>query len=192
MTSNLEQVVSGWISRESSVLAKWTTRALLVACGSGFLALCARASVPLPFTPVPVTLSNFAVLLLALVLGSRLAPAAVALYLVEGAAGLPVFSNGSLGLLGPTGGYLWAYPAAAFIAAILFEQGKRSFSRGLVSAFIGELVIFAGGISWLMLLFHLPLARAAHWGLYPFMVAELAKIAAASGIGTRRALRRNP
>src|SRR5579863_1050083 len=131
MTQNLEEVINGWLSRESSALAKWTTRALLVVCGSGFLALCARASVPLPFTPVPVTLSNFAVLLLGLVLGSRLGPAAAALYLVEGAAGLPVFSNGSLGLLGPTGGYLWAYPVAAFAAAIIFERSKASFLNGL-------------------------------------------------------------
>lgn len=82
-----------------------------------FVAICARVTVPLPFTPVPLTLQNFGVLLVGLMLGSRRGFAALLLYLAEGAAGLPVFSIGGLGgvaqLLGPTGGYLFAYPLAA-------------------------------------------------------------------------------
>jgi biotin transport system substrate-specific component len=185
MSQNLENVISGWLSRDSSAIAKWVTRGLLVVCGSGFLALCARASVPLPSTPVPVTLSNFGVLLVGLLLGSRLAPGAAILYLVEGAAGLPVFSNGSLGLFGPTGGYLWAYPVAAFAIAILFERLRPSFFAALAAALLGELVIFSGGISWLVAAFHVPFAQAAHWGFYPFLVAELAKLGAAAGLATR-------
>src|ERR1700686_3026133 len=87
-------------------------QAAIVISASLFVAVCARVSVPLPFTPVPLTLSNFAVLLVGLALGSRRGFAALALYLAEGAAGLPVFSpagsGGILQLLGPTGGFLLA------------------------------------------------------------------------------------
>src|SRR5882724_2191265 len=89
-----------------------STQVAVVVSASLFVAVCARVSVPLPFTPVPLTLSNFAVLLVGLALGSRRGFAALALYLAEGASGLPVFSpagpGGILQLLGPTGGFLLA------------------------------------------------------------------------------------
>src|SRR3954452_17547178 len=88
----------------------WARQVAIVVGASLFVALCARISVPLPFTPVPLTLQNFGVLLVGLLLGSRAGFAALVIYLVEGAAGLPVFANGSLGLLGPTAGFLFAYP----------------------------------------------------------------------------------
>jgi biotin transport system substrate-specific component len=163
--------------------ATWARSLLLVVSGSLLVALCARISVPLPFTPIPVSLSNFGVLLIGLLLGGRLGCAALLLYLVEGSAGLPVFSNGSLGILGPTGGYLMAYPLVAFLAGAL--RGKGRFARALGASVLAEIILFAFGISWLMLAFHAPLRMAANWGLYPFLLAEIAKVVAAAGIANR-------
>src|SRR3954463_13534294 len=99
----------------------------LVVSASLLMAVCGRLSMPLPFTPVPLTLANFGVLLIALTLGSRRAAAAMLLYLAEGAMGMPVFSpagpGGVLQLLGPTGGYLMSYPVAAFFAGSIAERG---------------------------------------------------------------------
>src|SRR3984893_9129474 len=87
----------------------WARQAVIVAAASVFVALCARLTIPLPFTPVPLTMQNFGVLLVGVTLGSRRGFAALALYLVEGAVGMPVFNPAGLGgvaqLLGPTGGY---------------------------------------------------------------------------------------
>src|SRR5262245_23962578 len=103
----------------------------LVVGASLFVALCARVTIPLPLTPVPLTLQNFGVLLVALLLGSRRGFAALALYLIEGAAGLPVFNptgpGGIAQLLGPTGGFLMAYPFVAFAAGHIFERGAKTF-----------------------------------------------------------------
>ena len=100
---------------------EYAKQAAIVIAASLFVALCARVTVPLPFTPVPLTLQNFGVLTVALLLGSRRGFAALSLYLVEGAFGLPVFSPSVLGggiaqILGPTGGFLMAYPLVAFVA----------------------------------------------------------------------------
>src|SRR5437879_11460869 len=98
----------------------WAKQAALVVGASLFVALCAKVTVPLPFTPVPLTLQNFGVLVVGLVLGPRRAFAALALYLAEGAAGLPVFNPAGPGgiaqLFGATGGYLLAYPFVAGLA----------------------------------------------------------------------------
>src|SRR5271170_4946119 len=97
----------------------------IVIGASLFVALCARVAVPLPFTPVPLTLQNFGVLLVGLALGPRRAFAALVLYIAEGLAGMPVFSptgpGGIAQLLGPTGGFLLAYPFVAGIAGWIFE-----------------------------------------------------------------------
>jgi biotin transport system substrate-specific component len=162
---------------------------LLVVSGSLLVALAARISVPLPFTPVPLTLSNFAVLLVGLLLGRRAGFAALGLYLAEGAAGLPVFAMGTGGvawLLGPTGGYLMAYPVVAYLAGWLAERDRSSFTRAALAATAAEVLLFAAGVSWLMLLFHAPLARAAQFGLYPFFFAEVMKVLLAAGIASRR------
>src|SRR5579864_5129971 len=102
----------------------------LVVGASLFVALCARITIPLmPLTPVPLTMQNFGVLLVGLTLGSRRGFAALALYLAEGAVGLPVFAGlgGIAHLLGPTGGYLLAYPVVAGLAGFIAERGNRSF-----------------------------------------------------------------
>jgi biotin transport system substrate-specific component len=162
---------------------------LLVVSGSLLVALAARISLPLPFTPVPLTLSNFAVLLVGLLLGRRAGFAALGLYLAEGAAGLPVFAMGTgvvAWLLGPTGGYLMAYPVVAYLAGWLAERDRSSFTRAALAATAAEVLLFAAGVSWLMLLFHAPLARAVQFGLYPFFFAEVMKVLLAAGIASRR------
>ena len=163
----------------------------IVICASLVIALCARVSLPLPFTPVPLTLANFGVLLVGLSLGSRRGFAAAALYLAWGAMGLPVFASsgpGSLAqLLGPTGGYLWAYPVIAFLAGWIAESGRSSFTRNMLAAVWAEVVLFAAGISWLAVMTH-SWRQAAFFGLYPFLFAEISKVmlAAAAALRLRR------
>ena len=170
----------------------WAQQAVIVVGGSLFVALCARVFLPLRFTPVPLTIQNFAVLLAGLTLGSRRGFAALLLYLAEGVAGMPVFSptgpGGLAQLLGPTGGFLLAYPLVAAIAGWIMERGKMSFSRAAVAGLAAEIVLFASGISWLMVLTH-SFAQAMKFGLYFFVFAEVIKVmmAAAIATGWRRA-----
>jgi biotin transport system substrate-specific component len=151
---------------------------------SFFVAFCARIYVPIPGTPVPLTVQNFAVLLVGLALGSRRGFAALALYLAEGAAGMPVFSPHGLGgiaqILGPTGGYLIAYPFVAGLVGYIFERRKQTFARAGLAAIAGEILLFASGISWLYLWTH-SLARALSFGLYWFIFAEVIKVMLAAG-----------
>lgn len=160
-------------------------QAALVVGASLFVALCARITLPLPLTPVPLTLQNFGVLLVGLMLGSRRGFVALALYLAEGMAGMPVFNPTGLGgfaqLVGPTGGFLLAYPFVAGIAGLIFESGKKSFARAVTAASVAEGLLFAAGISWLYILTH-SLALAVRFGLYWFIFAEIIKVMFAAGI----------
>jgi biotin transport system substrate-specific component len=157
----------------------------LVVGASLFVALCARVTLPLPFTPVPLTLQNFGVLLVGLSLGSRRGFAALALYLAEGMAGLPVFSpigpGGVAQLVGPTGGFLLAYPIVAGIAGWIMESGRQTFARAATASFLAELALFAGGLSWLAILTH-SISQAVRWGLYWFVFAEVIKIMMAAAL----------
>ena len=161
----------------------------LVVGGSLFVALCARITIPLlPLTPVPLTVQNLGVLLVGLLLGSRRGFAALALYLAEGAVGLPVFSPTGLGgiaqLLGPTGGFLIAYPLVAFLAGYIFDRGAKTFARAAVAGVAAEILLFAGGLTWLYFFTH-SLAKAAYFGLYWFIAAEVIKVMVAAAIATR-------
>src|SRR5579863_5128984 len=162
----------------------------LVVGASLFVALCARITIPLSFTPVPLTVQNFGVLLVGLLLGSKRGFAAMILYLGEGAMGMPVFSPSSLGLfglaqiLGPTGGYLMAYPFVAGLAGFIFEHGKKSFARAASAGLLAEIVLFASGVSWLYVATH-SLAKAAYLGLYWFFAAEILKVMVAAAIAVR-------
>jgi biotin transport system substrate-specific component len=181
------EVIAG--ERPSSLIKQ----AGIVICASAIIAACARIMVPLPFTPVPLTLANFGVLLVGLSLGSRRGFAAAALYLAWGAMGLPVFASSGPGsflqMLGPTGGYLWAYPVVAFLAGWIAEHGTPSFTRNMLGAILAEVVLFAAGISWLVVYTH-NWRQAAFFGLYPFLFAEVSKvmIAAAGAKRLRRSL----
>jgi biotin transport system substrate-specific component len=161
----------------------------LVVGASLLMAVCGRLSMPLPFTPVPLTAANFGVLFIALTLGSRRAAAAMLLYLAEGAMGLPVFSpagpGGILQLFGPTGGYLMAYPVVAFVAGWIAERGQRSALRFTLAAIVGQVLLFISGVSWLVAAWHAPLALATNWGIYPFVPAEIIKVMSAVGAALR-------
>lgn len=171
----------------------WIKQTVMVVSASLFVALCARVTLPLPFTPVPLTLQNFGVLLVGLTLGARAGFAAMALYLVEGAAGLPVFNPAGPGgiaqLLGPTGGYLMAYPLVAGLAGLLLDLRKRTFARAAVSGLLAEILLFAGGIGWLAVLTH-SFSQAARFGLYWFLSAEIMKVMFAAALAVR--IRRSP
>jgi biotin transport system substrate-specific component len=161
----------------------------LVVGASLFVALCAHITIPLmPLTPVPLTVQNFGVLLVGLLLGSRKGFAAMTLYLVEGMAGLPVFNptgpGGVAQLFGPTGGFLLVYPLVAFIAGYLFERGAKSFARAAIAGLLAEIMLFVGGLSWLYIFTH-SLAKAAYFGLYWFIAAEVLKVMFAASIATR-------
>jgi len=164
----------------------------IVVCASAVIAVCARLILPLPFTPVPLTLANFGVLLVGLTLGSRRGFAAAALYLAWGAMGLPVFASSGPGsiaqMLGPTGGYLWSYPVVAFLAGWIAERGEPGFTHNLLGAIAAEIVLFAAGISWLAIVTH-SWRQAALFGLYPFLFAEVSKVLVAAAGAAR--LRRN-
>ena len=168
--------------------ALWLQMALIVGA-SFFVALCARITLPLPWTPVPLTLQNFGVLLVALGLGSKRGFAAMVVYLAEGLSGLPVFNPSGLGgfaqLMGPTGGYLLAYPLVALVVGLISERGSRSFVRNLAACTAGELILFVGGLAWLAVLAKGSVWQAVHFGLYPFVFAEVAKITAAAGAASR-------
>lgn len=172
-------------------------QAAIVIAASLFVALCARVTVPLPFTPVPLTLQNFGVLAVGLLLGSRRGFAALSLYLVEGACGLPVFSFSILGggiaqILGPTGGFLMAYPLVAFVAGWIYEcnskrnsaHNSRRFAWAALSSLAAELVLFAGGVSWLAVLTH-SVSLAIRFGLYWFVFAEVIKVLMAAAVAAR-------
>ena len=121
---------------------EWAKQVGVVIGASLVVALCARLTVPLPFTPVPLTMQNFGVLLVALLLGSRRGFAALALYLIEGACGLPVFNASGPGgiaqILGPTGGFLMAYPLVAFATGSIYVL----VGLGLVLIFSVTRVVF--------------------------------------------------
>ena len=153
-------------------------------------AIAAQISVPLPFTPVPFTFQPMIVLVGAAALGSRLGMSSQILYLALGIAGLPLFAaspilpQGAARLLGPTGGYLMAYPFAAFVAGSLAERGfDRRYLTAVVAMACGLAVVFAGGILWLTLASSSHGLRAAlATGFYPFIAADLLKLLAAAAV----------
>ena len=166
----------------------WGKQAAIVIGASLFVALCARVTIPLPFTPVPLTLQNFGVLVVGFMLGSRRGFAALALYLAEGAAGLPVFNPHGLGgvaqILGPTGGYLMAYPFVAGLAGFIFERGRRTFASAAFGGFLAEVLLFAFGLGWLAI-YTGSIAQAYRFGLYWFLFAEIIKLFLAAGVAAR-------
>ncbi len=169
----------------------WAEQVAIVVGASLFVALCAKVTLPLPFTPVPLTMENFGVLLVGLALGSRRGFAALLLFLMEGAMGMPVFAQAGIGgiaqIIGPTGGFLIAYPFVAWLAGWIMERGRKTFARAAVAALLAECVLFAGGIGWLFVLTH-SISMALRFGLYWFVFAEIIKVLMSSAIvsGWRR------
>lgn len=154
-------------------------------------ALAAQVRVPVPMTPVPVTLQTMFVLLAGAMLGPRLGAASMLAYLGMGVGGLPVFAGGAFGLaylLGPTGGYLLAFPAAAFVAGVLTRGAQR---RGVLDAarlwlaiMAASMVILVSGAAWLAALTG-DFAGAIALGIMPFLVGEVFKGSLATLIAWR-------
>jgi len=178
------------VATPDTAAASWLRSAGIVLAGSAVVAACAHVTLPLWFTPVPLTLGNFAVLVLGLLLSPRLVGATLAAYLAEGALGLPVFApgfamtGGLAHLLGPTGGYLLAYPAAAMLISFVWRRGGRGFSWALASAALGSLVIFSCGAVWLAALTHVSARTAAALAVLPFLPGDALKVAAAAALAT--------
>ncbi len=164
-------------------------RAAAVLAATMLTAAAAQFTSPLPFTAVPFTLAPLAVMLTGAALGSRLGFLSQALYLAAGATGLAVFAPsvvlppGAARLVGPTGGYLLAYPVAAFVTGWLAERGwDRRYLTSLASMLLGLVVIFAGGVSWLSLMPGQTIATAIAGGFLPYIAMDLVKAAIAAKV----------
>jgi biotin transport system substrate-specific component len=166
--------------------------ALRIAAANILLVLCAHIVIPLPWTPVPITGQTFGVLLVGVLLGARRGAITLILYLLEGAAGLPVFQPlglpGLARFAGPTAGYLFSYPVAAFVTGWLVERSAEirdsreggSWLAGLpliVALISGEAVIFACGCAWLALYLGMGWGVALNQGALPFVPGEIIKMA---------------
>ncbi|HXF96936.1 MAG TPA: biotin transporter BioY [Gemmatimonadales bacterium] len=155
-------------------------RAAAVVLGAALVAAAAQVAVPLPGTPVPMTLQPLAVLIVGGLLGPGLGAASLLLYLAAGAAGLPVFTPGpalppGLGrLVGPTGGYLLAYPLAAWAVGRMVGDGRR-LARTTGATLAGLGLIHLGGLAQLLLLTG-DLERAARFGTLPFLLGDIGKV----------------
>ncbi len=162
---------------------------ILAVAASAFVAVCAHVIVPLGFTPVPLTFADLAVLLVGLALGPVTGFMALAMYLAEGACGMPVFSplgaGGVAQLMGHTGGYLIAYPFAAAIAGSISQTLGKVTSRflgGLVASALASTTLMLAGTVWLGFFAHLSAQTAFTLGAAPFLPGQMVKVVAAAGI----------
>ncbi len=147
--------------------------AALIAVG-GYLAI--------PIGPVPIVLQNLFVLVAALLLGSKWGSAAVAVYLLAGACGLPVFAGGGGGLghlFGPRGGYLFGFLASAWVVGKISEVSGRRLAAEIAAMVVGSLIVYAIGVPWLKTVLGFSYGKALAVGMYPFVIGDLLKIAAA-------------
>lgn len=166
--------------------------ALRIVAANILLVLCAHIVIPLPWTPVPITGQTFGVLLVAVLLGARRGAITLILYLLEGAAGLPVFQPlglpGLARFAGPTAGYLLSYPFAAFVTGWLVERGAKignardggGWLAGLPLLGVllsGEAIIFACGCAWLAMFLGTGWSAALRQGALPFIPGEIIKMA---------------
>jgi biotin transport system substrate-specific component len=163
-------LIDNWSGRRSTLLD------VLEVVGFSLLtALLAQVRIPLPFTPVPITGETFAVLLSGVVLGARRGFLSQVVYLAAGATGLLAFAGGAL--VGPTAGYLWCFPVAAFVAGWLVERDVARRSLTLAAALLlADACILAGGTLWLRALLGVSLREAALLGAAPFVAGDLLKI----------------
>ncbi len=168
-------------------------RVLAVTIGALLVALAAQVEIPLSFSPIPITLQGLAIVLVGLTLGPRYGAAALVTYLTAGLVGLPVFSGASFGFikfLGPTGGYLVAFPFGAWVAGYIVTRGSQLGNpvRYVLAALAGMATIHAGGWAWLAIVTHDPVA-AFRLGVLPFALLDPVKAILAAmialGVGDR-------
>jgi biotin transport system substrate-specific component len=178
----------GSVQSTSDFTRSLAGKAVLAVAATAFVALCAHVSLPIYFTPVPLTLQTFAVILIGLALGPAIGFSAMVLYLAEGAIGLPVFSpqgpGGIAQLLGPTAGFLFSYPLAAATAGFVVRTvrlGRSQFPAAILAGITATVLIFLMGAGWMAHLLHLSPAAAWHMGVSPFLPGEILKITAAAG-----------
>lgn len=161
----------------------WVRQLVLVGGGAAFVGLSAQIAIPLPFTPVPLTLQTFAVLLTGAALGSMRGALSMALYAVVGMVGVPWFAEGSSGYSAPSFGYILGFIVAAFIVGRIAEHGAtRSVARTAGLMIVGNLVIYAIGVTWLKFALGVDFATAIALGATPFLIGDAIKIAAAAGL----------
>jgi biotin transport system substrate-specific component len=172
----------------SGVRSNVAYRVLLAFGGSWLVAALAQFQIKLPFTPVPITGQTLGVLLVGASLGAGLGGVSMLLYLAQGALGLPFYSGGDSGaeflrLSAATAGYLWGFVLSAAIVGALAQRGwDRSVRTSIGAMFIGEVVLYAVAIPWLMQALELPLGEALEIGLVPFVVGDTLKLFAAAGL----------
>ena len=162
----------------------WTRSVGLVIVFSLFIAAAAQFAIHIG--PIPITGQSFAVLLTGALLGSRLGAAAVIAYLIEGAIGLPFFAGGAAGVVrffGPTGGYLVAFPAAAFVTGAFAEHGwDKNYPQAVAAMAIGSALIFLGGWAWFSILTNTPAVAAFQIAVLPYLPGDVIKIALAAAV----------
>jgi biotin transport system substrate-specific component len=163
--------------------AAWLRDLFLIVLGSLFVAALAQVQIPLPFTPVPITGQTFGVLLVGAALGSKRGAASLALYLAEGAIGLPFFAGGAHGLsiiIGATGGYLIGFIVAAYIIGLLAERGlERNTRTSFIPFLAGTVVVYVCGVIWLAVVLG-SFSKAITLGLVPFLIGDVIKLIAAA------------
>ena len=168
--------------------ANLVVNAVLVVGGSLFIALLAQITIRLAFTPVPITLQTFGVLLVGTAYGWRLAGLTIALYLAEIALGLPFAAEGESGLdvltlTTASGGYLWGFLVTALLCGWLANRGwDRSIRSSISVMLLGTVVIYGFGVPWLAAAIDVPLLEAFELGLYPFVIGDLLKLLLAAGL----------
>lgn len=162
-------------------ISNWLRDLSLILLGSLFVALFARIEIPMQ--PVPITGQTFAVLLVGALLGSKRGAAAMAVYIFEGAIGLPFFAGGASGmgiLTGATAGYLLGFIGAAYVIGLLAEKGlERSVRTSVIPFFIGTMIIYFFGIAWLSVVLG-SFGQAVQYGLIPFLIGDAVKLIAAA------------
>ena len=161
--------------------------AILVIGGAAFVGLAAQVSIPLPFTPVPVTGQTFAVLLTAAALGTWRGIASMLLYAAMGLAGVPWFAGGSSafkdGALVVSFGYVVGFIAAAALVGWLAERGNtRTAVRTAGLMVLGNVVIYGIGATWLATAIDVPFTKALELGVQPFLLGDALKVALAAGL----------
>jgi biotin transport system substrate-specific component len=162
------------------------TDVLLVALGAALIAASAQVSIPLPFTPVPITGQTFAVLLAGASLGTVRGGSSALLYVLIGIAGAPVYADGAHGwaqITGASGGYLIGFVLAAALTGHLAERRwDRRFSSAIGAILTGNLVIFVVGLTWLAVVLDTSLEKTLELGLYPFIPGEILKLYLAAAL----------
>jgi biotin transport system substrate-specific component len=189
MTNRSNAITLADVARPAQNALLWDA-ALVVLFGTAMAAF-ARIAIPLPFTPVPITGQTLGVLLTGALLGSRRGALAMLVYLGEGLLGLPVFAGGTSAwspsvagvpvIIGPSAGYLYSYPIAAFVVGHFAERGwTRSFKKSLLAMLAGEAAIYAIGLPWLAL--YVGARNAVLLGLLPFIPGDAIKMLLAAAV----------